>query len=74
MIPIFFAAFGGLFSAFAGILNIALEELLLLNAFCSFAVFYFSGSINAAVLSAIFTAIALSALHLLAVFKLHKKM
>jgi simple sugar transport system permease protein len=70
MIPIFFAAFGGLFPALAGILNIALEGLLLSSAFCSFAVFYFSGSITAAVLSAIFTATALSALHSLAVFKL----
>jgi len=70
MIPIFFAAFGGLFPALAGTLNIALEGLLLTGAFCSLAVFYFSGSITAAVLSAVFSATILSALHSLAVFKL----
>ncbi|GBU28363.1 hypothetical protein R84B8_01921 [Treponema sp. R8-4-B8] len=70
MIPIFFAAFGGLFPALAGTLNIALEGLLLSGAFCSLAVFHFSGSITAAILSAILTATILSALHSLAVFKL----
>jgi len=70
MIPIFFAAFGGLFPALAGTLNIALEGLLLSGAFCSLAVFHFSGSVIAAVLSAILTATILSALHSLAVFKL----
>jgi len=70
MIPIFFAAFGGLFPALAGTLNIALEGLLLSGAFCSLTVFYFSGNVTAAVLSAIFAATILSALHSLAVFKL----
>jgi len=70
MIPIFFAAFGGLFPALAGSLNIALEGLLLSGAFCSLAVFHFSGSVTAAVMSAVLTATALSALHMLAVFKL----
>jgi general nucleoside transport system permease protein len=70
MIPIFFAAFGGLFPTLAGTLNIALEGLLLSSAFCSLTVFNFTGSVPAAVLSAILTAIALSALHSLAVFKL----
>jgi len=70
MIPIFFAAFGGLFPALAGTLNIALEGLLLTGAFCSLAVFHFSGSVIFAVLSAIFSATILSALHSLAVFKL----
>jgi len=70
MIPIFFAAFGGLFPALAGTLNIALEGLLLSGAFCSLAVFHFSGSVIFAILSAIISATILSALHSLAVFKL----
>jgi simple sugar transport system permease protein len=70
MIPIFYAALGGLFPALAGTLNIALEGLLLAGAFSSMAVFYFSGSLTAAVISAVLTAMALSALHSLAVFKL----
>jgi len=70
MIPIFFAALGGLFPTLAGTLNIALEGLLLSGAFCSLTVFNFTGSVTAAVLSAIITATALSALHSLAVFKL----
>jgi simple sugar transport system permease protein len=70
MIPIFFAALGGLFPALAGTLNIALEGLLLAGAFSSLTVFYFSNNLFAAVISAVFTTIALSALHSLAVFKL----
>ena len=70
MIPIFFASAGGLFPALAGTLNIALEGLLLAGAFSSLTVFYFTGSIAAAVISAILTAAALSALHAFAAFKL----
>jgi simple sugar transport system permease protein len=70
MIPVFFAALGGLFPALAGTLNIALEGLLAAGAFSSLTVFYFSGSAAAAVISAVFTGIALSALQTLAVFKL----
>jgi len=70
MIPIYFAAMGGMFPALAGKLNIALEGLLLISAFSSLAVFYFSGSAAAAVLSAVITSTALAALHAFAVFKL----
>ncbi|MCL2759556.1 MAG: ABC transporter permease [Treponema sp.] len=70
IIPIFFAALGGLFPALAGCLNIALEGLLLIGAFSSLAVFYFSGSITAAIVSAIITATVLSALHVFLTFKL----
>ena len=70
MIPIFFASAGGLFSVLAGTLNIALEGLLLAGAFSSLAVFYFTGSVFLAVVSAIITAAALSLLHAFAVFKL----
>ncbi|MDR0322081.1 MAG: ABC transporter permease [Treponema sp.] len=70
MIPVFFAALGGLFPALAGTLNIALEGLLLAGAFSSLAVFYFSGSVAAAVTSAIISAMILSTLHAFAIFKL----
>ena len=70
MIPVFFAALGGLFPALAGTLNIALEGLLLAGAFSSLAVFYFSGSVAAAVICAVISATALSMLHAFAVFKL----
>ena len=70
MIPVFFAAAGGLFPALAGTLNIALEGLLLIGAFSALAVFHVSGSAAASVLSAIIAATALSALHAFAAFKL----
>ncbi|MCL2264461.1 MAG: ABC transporter permease [Treponema sp.] len=70
MIPIFFAACGGLFPALAGTLNIALEGLLLIGAFSSLAVFNFTGSAAAAVASAVFAAVLLSSLHAFSVFKL----
>jgi len=70
MIPVLFAAAGGLFPALAGTLNIALEGMLLTGAFSALAVFHFSGSAAASVAAAIFSATALSALHAFAAFKL----
>ena len=70
MIPVFFAASGGLFPALAGTLNIALEGLLLIGAFSSLSVFYFTGSAAAAVVSAVIAAVLLSSLHAFTVFKL----
>ena len=70
MIPIFFAATGGLFPALAGTLNIALEGLLLAGAFSSLTVFYFSGNIAVSVLAAVITSVTLSLLHSFAAFKL----
>ncbi|MCL2180552.1 MAG: ABC transporter permease [Treponema sp.] len=70
MIPVFYAALGGLFPALAGSLNIALEGLLLTGAFSSLAVYYFSGSAAAAVLCAVISSMALSAIHILTVYKL----
>lgn len=70
MIPLLFAAAGGLFPAVAGTLNIALEGLLLAGAFSSLAVYHITGSIAAAVTAAVISATALSALHVFAVFKL----
>jgi len=70
MIPLLYAAAGGLFPALAGTLNIALEGLLLFGAFSSITVYYFTGSIVLAVLSAAIASISLSALHIFAAFKL----
>jgi len=70
MVPVFFAALGGLFPALAGSLNIALEGLLLAGAFSSLAVFYFTGNIAASVTAAICASLLLSLLHNFAVFKL----
>ena len=70
MLPLFFAACGGLFTSLAGTLNIALEGLLLIGAFSSLSVFYFSGNIIASVTAAVMSAMILSALHAFAAFKL----
>jgi len=70
MIPILFAAAGGLFPALTGILNIALEGLLLAGAFSSLAVFHFTGNIVLSVTASVFTAMLLSAIHVFASFKL----
>ncbi|MCL2806190.1 MAG: ABC transporter permease [Treponema sp.] len=70
MIPVFFASLGGLFPALGGTLNIALEGLLLAGAFSSLSVYYFSGSVIMAVLSAIISAMTLAAIHAFGVFKL----
>jgi simple sugar transport system permease protein len=70
MTPVLFAAAGGLFPALAGTLNIALEGLLLIGAFSSLAVYYFTGSVAASVAAAALAATALSALHAFTTFKL----
>jgi len=70
MTPVLFAAAGGLFPALAGTLNIALEGLLLIGAFSSLAVYYFTGSVAASVAAAAIAATALSALHAFTTFKL----
>jgi simple sugar transport system permease protein len=70
MIPVFFAAAGGLFPALAGTLNIALEGLLLIGAFSAFTVYFFSGSVIAAVFAAVISSMLLAALHAFSVFKL----
>jgi len=70
MIPIFFAAIGGLFPALCGSLNIALEGLLLIGAFSSLTVYYFTGSVTIAVLAAIIAAITLALIHAFTTFKL----
>ena len=70
MIPLLFAAAGGIFPALAGKLNIALEGLLLAGAFCALVVFHLTSSAAAAITSAAAAAMLLSALHAFAAFKL----
>jgi simple sugar transport system permease protein len=70
MIPVLLAASGGLFPALAGTLNIALEGLILVGAFSALSVYYSTGSIALSVAAAGFSALALSALHAFAAFRL----
>jgi len=70
MTPLLFAATGGLFSSLAGMLNIALEGLLLAGAFSALAAFYYTGSFALSVAAAILASLALSALHAFTALKL----
>lgn len=70
MTPLLFAAAGGLFTELSGMLNIALEGLLLAGAFAAIAVTYFTGSFTAGIIAAVAAALALSALHALSTLKL----
>ena len=70
MTPLLFAATGGLFSELAGILNIALEGLLLMGAFAAIAAAYYTGSFSAALVLAILASLALSALLAFSTLKL----
>jgi simple sugar transport system permease protein len=70
MIPLLFAASGGLFPALAGALNIALEGFLLAGAFSSLAVFHRTGSVAAAIIAAILTTMSLALLQAFTSFKL----
>jgi len=62
MTPLLFAAMGGLFTELAGVLNIALEGLLLTGAFSALLAAHFSGSIGAGIAAAVISSVALSAL------------
>jgi simple sugar transport system permease protein len=62
MTPLLFAAMGGLFTELAGVLNIALEGLLLTGAFSALAVAHFTGSITAGIAAAVISSMALAAL------------
>jgi len=62
MTPLLFAATGGLFPALAGMLNIALEGLLLIGAFSAIAAVYYTGSFAAGLFAAICASVILSAL------------
>ena len=70
MTPLLFAATGGLFCELAGMLNIALEGLLLAGAFSAAAAFYCTGSFIAALAAALIAALALALLMAFATLKL----
>ena len=62
MTPLLLAATGGLYTELAGMLNIALEGLLLIGAFSALATVYFTGSFTAGLCAAILASVILSAL------------
>jgi simple sugar transport system permease protein len=62
MTPLLFAATGGLYTKLAGILNIAMEGLLLAGAFSAVAAVYYTGNFTAGLTAAVLTSVALSAL------------
>ena len=62
MTPLLLAAMGGLFTELSGMLNIALEGLLLMGAFCGIIFTYFTGSMVLGVLLGILCTMLLSAI------------
>jgi simple sugar transport system permease protein len=62
MTPILLAAMGGVFTELSGMLNIALEGLLMMGAFCSIVLAYYTGSIFIGVLLGIALTMLLAAL------------
>jgi simple sugar transport system permease protein len=62
MTPLLFAATGGLYTELAGMLNIALEGLLLIGAFSAIATVHFTGSFTAGLIAAILASMLMSAL------------
>ena len=70
MTPLLFAAAGGLFTELSGMLNIALEGLLLAGAFAAITAVHFTGSFAAGIAAAIIVSIVLSALHAFSSIKL----
>jgi simple sugar transport system permease protein len=63
MAPLLLAALGGLFTELAGMLNIALEGMLLAGAFAAIVCTHFTGSLLAGVLGAVLCTALLAALH-----------
>jgi simple sugar transport system permease protein len=70
MTPLLFAATGGLFTELSGMLNIALEGMLLTGAFAAVAATYFTGSVAAGIAAAVLSSLALSFLLALSCLKL----
>ena len=70
MTPLLFAATGGCFTKLAGMLNIALEGLLLAGAFSAITAVYYTGSLPAGLAAAVLTSVTLSALLAFTVLKL----
>ncbi len=63
--PLLFAGLGGMFSERGGVVNIALEGILLVGAFAAAAVGYYTGSALLAVLAALVAGLLLASLHAL---------
>jgi len=70
MTPLLFASAGGLFTELSGMLNIALEGLLLAGAFSAIAAIHYTGSFAAGIAAAVFVSVSLSALHAFSSLKL----
>jgi simple sugar transport system permease protein len=70
MTPILFAALGGLFTELSGMLNIALEGLLLTGAFAAAAAAYYTGSLAGGVIAGILSSTLLSCLLAVVILKL----
>ncbi|GHV52828.1 ABC transporter permease [Spirochaetia bacterium] len=70
MTPLLFAAMGGLFTELSGMLNIALEGLLLTGAFAAIVVAHFTGSLAVGVAAAILCSMFLSCILALVTLKL----
>ena len=69
--PLLLAALGGLFSERSGVINIALEGLLLAGAFTAATVTHFSGNPWVGILAAIGAGIIVAAIHALATIRFH---
>ncbi|GHU93902.1 ABC transporter permease [Spirochaetia bacterium] len=70
MTPLLFAAMGGLFTELSGMLDIALEGLLLTGAFAAITAAHFTGSLAVGVAAAIFSSMALACILALVTLKL----
>ncbi|MCL2126636.1 MAG: ABC transporter permease [Treponema sp.] len=72
--PLLFASAGGLFTELAGMLNIALEGLLLAGAFSAVAAVHYTGNLAAGLAAAILASLFLSALLAFATLKLRSNL
>ena len=70
MTPLLYAATGGLFTELAGMLNIALEGMLLIGAFSAIVAVYYTGSFSIALALTILVSLALSSLLVITILKL----
>lgn len=69
--PLLFAGMGGMFSERGGVVNIALEGILLVGAFAAAAATWATGSATIGVLAALIAGVLFSSLHALATLRFH---